>query len=672
MDNTIENILVENELVLFCGAGISAGKPSSLPGWFDTNKAIVEVLANRLESSLDRPGWLSNLVQLIDGERNAEHFPPDYQAQIIEEMCGDRYFRALQALDTDVINATHEGIATLVSAGAVKAIVTTNFDRLIERALDNHGIEYVVAYDDEGYLEMRDRLNSQDSPLLPIIKIHGCVSNHLSMIDTLKQRKKGRSLHLQHCLDAVQSHYWIYLGFSAADLETAPDYLGLVAGAKKSKGATFVVYPGKPELGNGAMALMDAYGKSGMTKVAHASDYLGELCQSLNIAAPEYVPEDDALGLTDFHKKLENWATQLPTAAAGLCLAAIMESVGQAESSVRILDRLVRKEIYDERDTDDFRSLQLHYGRLGAAWGRFIAVPDINGFDCNASVETKQSLLRLTGSNLEFAATSWLTCLWLWLSDGQQATVFAQNCLDKFQNEQWGKLSPKTDEEAVDAWLSAVQVCVLNSNNMTGNLVFSTADKALQFAERSGDVVRMARVIALKCLILAATNEDLPEIISQHEAIFNDAIRVGDGFALGMRNLALGRWYLGGGGLAMAQATDSSTVAEKSLECLADAIMYFNNQGMDPWIIYAHIQQAKAFADLHQIDDTQSCIDAASDGLNRFPIMTPHLHEAAGQIQRMWGREEEAVESFQIALKAAEECGLLFMRETLQQYVNQS
>lgn len=238
MENTTENILVENGLILFCGAGISAGKPSLLPGWLGTNKAIVEVLANRLESSLDRPGWLSGLVQLIDEERTAKHFPPDYQAQIIEEMCGDRYFRALQALDISVINAAHEGIATLASAGVVKAIVTTNFDRLIEQALDNHGIDYVVAYDDEGYIEMFERLTNQNTSLLPIIKIHGCVSNHLSMVDTLKQRKKGRSQHLQYCLDFFQSYYWIYLGYSADDLEADKDYLGLVAGAKKSKGAT--------------------------------------------------------------------------------------------------------------------------------------------------------------------------------------------------------------------------------------------------------------------------------------------------------------------------------------------------------------------------------------------------------------------------------------------------
>lgn len=664
MDDTTENILVENGLVLFCGAGISAGKPSSLPGWFDTNKAIVEVLANRLESSLDRPVWLSDLVKLIDDERNAEHFPPDYQAQIIEEMCGDRYFRALQALDIDVINTAHDGIATLASAGVVKAIVTTNFDRLIEQALDNHGIEYVAAYDDEGYLEMRDRLNRQDSSLLPIIKIHGCVSNHLSMIDTLKQRKIGRSQHLQYCLDFVQSYYWIYLGFSAADLETAPDYLGLVAGAKKSKGATFVAYPGNPELGNGAIALMDAYGKCGRIEVAYVSDYINKVCKSFNITELEPIPEDESLGAAYFHSNLEKWANELSIAAAGLCLAAIMEAVGQAEFSMKVLDRLVRKKMPDEQGTADFRLLQLHYGRLGAAWGQFIDVSN------TSKDETIRSLLLLRDSNLKFAANSWLVIVSLWLNDGEQGTEKALDLFKAFENGEWNGVQPRSNEEAADAWISAAQVFILNPNEMTHSIVVNTSLAAFGYAEKTGDVIRMARIIALRCLGLVRTNEDLPAILTEYGSIFREAERVGDGFALGIRSLALGRWYVGMGGLSLARETDDTTVARKALKSLSKAIRYFQAQRMDGWELYVLVQQAKTFADLHQFDDAQICINDALTKLENFHVLTPHVFEAAGQIQRMWGGEEEAVESFQIALKAAEESGLLFMREMLQQYVN--
>lgn len=181
----------QGAVIVMAGAGVSAGNPSALPGWKPMNAAIAKTLCQRLESSIDSPDWLSHLIPVIDVEREAERFPPDYQAQLIEEMCGHRYFRALQSLDVDVINAAHDGIAALAAAGALKAVVTTNFDRLIEQALDRRGVKYDVAYDDVGYVDMSKRLSTGGSGPLPVIKIHGCVSDHWTMIDTLKQRKKG-------------------------------------------------------------------------------------------------------------------------------------------------------------------------------------------------------------------------------------------------------------------------------------------------------------------------------------------------------------------------------------------------------------------------------------------------------------------------------------------------
>ena len=61
-------------------------------------------------------------------------------------------------------------------------------------------------------------------------------------------------------MDALQPNYWLYLGFSAEDIQTDPEYLGLVAGAARSAGATYVAYPGNPILGKGARILMNAYG----------------------------------------------------------------------------------------------------------------------------------------------------------------------------------------------------------------------------------------------------------------------------------------------------------------------------------------------------------------------------------------------------------------------------
>ena len=140
LDARLVEFARRGELIVMAGAGVSAGRPSALPGWKPLNAAISHALCHRLESSLDRPGWLADIAPLVDAERDADRFPPEYQAQLIEEMCGERYFRALQALDIDVMNPSHDGIAALAAAGAVRAVVTTNFDRLIEQALDGRGL----------------------------------------------------------------------------------------------------------------------------------------------------------------------------------------------------------------------------------------------------------------------------------------------------------------------------------------------------------------------------------------------------------------------------------------------------------------------------------------------------------------------------------------------------
>jgi len=665
----LEDCARKGEVVVLAGAGLSAAHPSALPGWKPLNAAILRALCSRLEAALQWPSTrLTQWVSLIDAERGADRFPPDYQAQVIEEMCGERYFHALQALDVDVPNQGHEGISALAATGALKAVLTTNFDRLIEQALERRGVDCAAVYDAEGFAAMSERLRAGKRGPLPVIKIHGCVSAHMSMIDTLKQRKRGRARQLQECLEALQSWYWLYLGFSAADLETDPDYLGLVGGAAGSAGATYVAFPGKPGLGKGARLLMDAYGAKGETAIADVAAYLGKLCTAVEATLPAEVAANGSTGLERFQLKLQAWADSLPPAAAGLCLAAVLEAVGQDEGAVRVLDRLVRKALYDERNTEDFRALQLHYGRLGAAWGRFIAVQDIQGAAANASVETVQSLLRILNSEAGFAASAWLACLYLWLGNGLEATKISYRLLRGFHEGRWEGRVPRRDEEALDAWISAVQVCVLNEHQTTIVLVAGTFAAARKRAKRTGDVVRGARIAALFLLALGKTTEDVPKRADEYQSEFDEAARVGDAFALGMRSLALGRWHVGPGGLELGSRIGQDTVAVRALEHLRQAASFFEKQGMHPWVLYSLVQQAKAYGDLHQFDDAQQCLDDAVRGLERFPILSAHVYEAAGQLRQMHGAPD-AEQSFEAAVQVAEKCGLLAMREGLLTYL---
>jgi len=187
-------------LVIFAGAGVSMTAPTSLPGWKPLNAAIFAALRKRLADGLGLDGVLSDEETLLTSARDADRYPPDYQAQVLEEMCGERYFHGLQSLDVDITNLDHRAIAALAAAGAVRAIITTNFDRLLELALHSAGVQCETAIDTAGYERLREGVRSGGVAALPVVKIHGSVSDPRSMIDTLKQRRRGRSKALEECL----------------------------------------------------------------------------------------------------------------------------------------------------------------------------------------------------------------------------------------------------------------------------------------------------------------------------------------------------------------------------------------------------------------------------------------------------------------------------------------
>ncbi|HEY1242837.1 MAG TPA: SIR2 family protein [Bryobacteraceae bacterium] len=666
MSRVIEAALA-GRVVVFAGAGISAGPPSSLPGWKPLNAAVFRALRARLEAGIQQFDWLEELERSIEAVRDKDRFPPDYQAQVIEEMCGVRYFQGLQSLDVSVTNAAHDGIAALAAAGAVQAVVTTNFDRLIERALDRSGVAHEAAFDADGYIRLRDRLIDDPAGALPVIKIHGCVSEPLSMIDTLKQRRKRRSRAIEDCLDQFASAYWLFVGFSAQDLETDRDYLGLVSRAPRGAGAMYVVFPGNPSLRPGAEMLKAAYGERGESEVADAGEYFAKLCGGINASVPAVAPAGSRSGADEFKEKLQVWASSLSLAATGLCIAAILEAVGQSEPAVRMLDRLARKEIYEEHGTPDFEALMLQYGRLGAAFGRFIHVPDLNGVLSNASEESMQSLLRLHDTALASRAMGWMPCLFLWIGAGSEATDLTIKTMRGFLFGDWGRFSPNTDEEAVDAWIAATQVCLVIGTPSTTQAILTTFDSILKRAQASGDVVRAGRVIALYMLAMAETSADVPALAAQYDAEFNDVRRVGDGVALGFRAMALARWYTGPGGReTIKQPRDVLTLGRQALLYIDEACGYFRNQGMDPWLVFAGMQQAKAYCDLQDLDAVAKALDQIQPVLDRFPVFDSHVHETVGEIQFAIGNKH-AAESFEKAIQAAEQTGLELRKKMLEE-----
>ncbi|MCU1237168.1 MAG: hypothetical protein JWP63_5135, partial [Candidatus Solibacter sp.] len=168
---------------------------------------------------------------------------------------------------------------------------------------------------------------------------------------------------------------------------------------------------------------------------------------------------------------------------------------------------------------------------------------------------------------------------------------------------------------------------------------------------------RAARAVALYLLASAEGVEDVPRLSREWDEVFDDARRVGDGFALGFRALAIGRWHVGAGGLALARGGEGRAVAERAMENLEEAARLFEQQGMDPWGVYAGVQQTKALMDLGRYQELDPAVRALEEEVNRFPILASHLYEAVWQMERAFGKAD-AEEWYRRALGCAEESGL--------------
>src|SRR5207244_6693812 len=113
---------------------------TSLPDWNRLNTQIVAALSARLDAYWEKPGWLEPVQAAIADRRSHDQFPPDYQAELLNENCGDDYFRALQAVDVPVTNATHDAIAWLFRRGFVAAVVRSILAWLLDRVPEGWGV----------------------------------------------------------------------------------------------------------------------------------------------------------------------------------------------------------------------------------------------------------------------------------------------------------------------------------------------------------------------------------------------------------------------------------------------------------------------------------------------------------------------------------------------------
>ena len=347
-------------LVVIAGAGLSMGPPSSLPGWTEINDAFLDSLAMRLARHTDGTVGYDVLELVLERREAAAAAQPDLQAQLAEESLGEHYFALFEPLDIETWNDGHAALAACAATGLLRAVVTTNFDRLIELALDAVGVRPAVYCEPKDFDRLPDELGGRSpSDAIPVIKVHGSVGRTSTMVDTLRQRVLGRPRALEAALARLfRDHAVLVVGFSGADLAYDPQYLSLREGAGGSPSFTVVNREGDTP----TAALADLVAAAG----PQARIVDGTLPESL-VAVARALGESGPLLVPEFDTEMEfpgmrraglaagvyfAWGESLSPVRAAVVLASIAEAAGSSDAAFRLLTGAMpyhlKADLYDD------------------------------------------------------------------------------------------------------------------------------------------------------------------------------------------------------------------------------------------------------------------------------------------------------------------------------------
>lgn len=190
------------DAVLLFGSGISIWQPSDIPsGRHVSDQLLTFLFGSSLMAEWQREG-LSEWLQWIPFETINQFAPSSVPL---------RSFYS-KMLDVSHPNALHQLIAAIANGGAVKALITTNYDRGIEMAAGGHSCVEPVT-DPEAAI----------SPVaVPLFKIHGCTSAPETLVYKLDQEAildAKKEVLLQKLLRGRTLHV---LGYSGVDFELCP------------------------------------------------------------------------------------------------------------------------------------------------------------------------------------------------------------------------------------------------------------------------------------------------------------------------------------------------------------------------------------------------------------------------------------------------------------------
>lgn len=195
----LHSSFVKKEVVVFCGAGISFN--SDIP--LATN--VLRLVLQNFDVSE------KNIDLILNSNLPFESF--------FESIAQNTSIETLLSIfENKLPNTNHFLLAKLAKNGYLKVICTTNFDLLIENALQLEGVEYLVHINEIDF----DEIDLNDNKI-HVIKIHGSIEDKKSIAITLEQvSNKNLSLQREKIIQNIfltgKHKSVLILGYSCSDV----------------------------------------------------------------------------------------------------------------------------------------------------------------------------------------------------------------------------------------------------------------------------------------------------------------------------------------------------------------------------------------------------------------------------------------------------------------------
>lgn len=322
------------ETVVLCGAGVSVLPPSSVPSWWGFNQSVLDELVRRFVNVHQVPvraaGAVARLsLDVLD--------VAEFSQVVSDAFAGDTWFDVLGVLDGLEPNANHQTLARWAVAGSLRAVVTTNFDTLIERAMESMDVEYRL-YD--CLLDEPPPIPSGDSSLV-VVKLHGSAPRRASLVDLAAQKRRGLPTPWLDWLESIFGNFCVAVaGFSGADLSLGEDYLRLRAASARTPELRWLTRSGQQPL-DGVEEVVRMNGARGRFVEGDLPTAWGSL------GAPEPVtgdwdsshgkpPADDAS--PDVSTAIDSWLSHpmVDADTCGMALTRLLDAAGRHSAAAAL------------------------------------------------------------------------------------------------------------------------------------------------------------------------------------------------------------------------------------------------------------------------------------------------------------------------------------------------